>query len=410
MAFSLLRSLLAVSRLNIITIKRQAKRLKNATPDVFGQTFPLSVCQEAMARANGFQHWHEAQQVLSRVGADRNSPWWTIKSRNDTHQATLCALVTLELELLRDGALVMLGQAANGALPALGLLLEEMSFSKKPGLILVETDHPAMQDTSLWPAVLELGQEDLLADFRSVDLREPRLPVAIDAEPENWLRALAGVLPDPKREEWLGTGEASILKDLIGHYAELRRMEVCDLYPVKQAMAVIMNPKMLVGSVVSRMTGDARTSMKMDCERYLADSPSPCAQNVMKAVEQLDGRYHRTGPILHHESKRRPVIALFSRDDPASVILAGAVHSMFYWRWPSDETCPILYFADKTVDGPPAFLRGAASRALIVPGTPDRSWSWWHEAGWHSSMFASIGTDRTITAAGRRCKIETVAG
>jgi hypothetical protein len=405
MAFSLLRSFMAATRLNITQIKRQAKRLHKAAPEVFGAQYPLAACQEAMARAHGYQHWHEAQRVLSRVGADRSAPFWTIESRNDRHQDLLQALVDLEIEILRDGAVVFLGSSVECAAPALCLFLEEMSAARRPGLILLETDQPAMQDTALWPGIVALDREDLMTGFRSLDLRETRVPMAIGAPADAWKRALAAGLPLEEYEKWLSTGEAVVFERLIEAFAIKQGGGYRDdFYPVEQAFSVIRNPSGYSKNTFSWLDVEERTGLGIDMECCLENSPSPQSTRLLEIVAALEGRHHWTGRVMTHETKHRPTVALFSRDDPASLVLASIVHFMYHWRYFSDrlkndtEPCPVLYFADKPVTEPSTLFYGSSARTVIVPGTDGRNWPW---RRLKSSRFVTVSGGE-MTAAGQR--------
>jgi hypothetical protein len=385
--------------LNLTAIKRQAKRLQKASAEIFGQEFPLSTCQQAVARSHGFQHWHEAERVLSRIGADRTNIWWTLDHRSDRHQEYLEAIVTLEIELSLDKPVAFFGQAEHAAVPALRLFMEEMSYRQMPGLILVETDQLAVQDTALWPAVTMLGHEAWFKNFRCLDLRERTLPVAITASPEEWFEAAISLLSYDEHQNWVSGDEAFVVKELFRGHARQSDTFRTDFYPARQVCYAMLHPDTIKYSHLARQKeGERECDLVVVAERSMAKrGPSKTVQKLAALIEPAFERNFGTGVSLVPESKRRPVVALFSREDSPSFLLANRLAVLFQ----SGTKRPVLYCADKPCDAPPTSLTAFPISTIFVPGEGGEKWAEWSRAGLSKTLTVHVG-ERDIVAAGRR--------
>jgi hypothetical protein len=348
MAISLIRSLTASVTRNVSTLKRDAKRLQKHSMAVFGTEYPLSTCQRAVAVSRGFKSFAEVENLVRRLGIDKNIPFWTILSRNDAHQEVLSALYQLEIQLTENGPVVFTGKQEAAILPALVLFLEEMSAKRKPGLIMIETDAAAAQDTHVFAAVEKLGFGEMFAGFRSLDLRDKNLPVALDTEARCWVSSLCGILP-PEMERQLRQDGWTRRLELAAYENAKSRSQVfgSEDFQAIPFYSVNMAASVLAQGVTWPMDeqSDYRVSKSGDLPSALDQEAK---KRVIGVIRTLDERNFRVGVSGEHESRERPYLVLFSRNDPASEVLAGVIHSYFYWRQTSERERrpPILFVSD----------------------------------------------------------------
>ncbi|WP_247351348.1 hypothetical protein [Ralstonia pseudosolanacearum] len=404
MATSLLRSLAASIRLNISTVQREAKRLHKASPEVFGQDYPLSTCQKAVARAKGFSSWEELRKVAARFGVDRTLPFWYVHSRNDYHEAIVEALFSVELDSSENGPVVFLGDAKEAAPVALTMLIEEMSRRRVPGLILIETDAQTVQDTDLQRAAAQLGLEETLSAFRTVDLRERNLQVAISASTRYWIESIVHLLPYEDKQALSESGWSRVVEVVADAFARNRGASedgLVDFYPVEQAIYA-MGSARYYPSVLS---DEQRNLLEME-DKSPPQIPKDIRDRIFNVAGELRERKFGVGWSLQHETKHRPLITLFSRDDLASVALAGAVHSLFYWRYVNDRaTRPILFYSDKARPYAPHFLT-FGTHTLVANGLsediPVGQQDWYG----YRCAFRAIATPSSLQFAGRRVEFK----
>lgn len=365
MALSLIRGLSASVFRNLASLKRDAKRLQKNSQQIFGAAYPLSTCQQAIAVSRGFKSFADIERLGARLGFTRNDPFWTIQSRGDTHQQVLEALYRLELEVSEMGPLVFLGEQGNAILPALVLFFEEMSHRKVPSLLLVETEAQSVQDTVVATAIGELGFDETFEGFRSLDLRETALPVSLHANARHWISSIVSALPKNFQQEltsgWDQRAEQGALGD-----AEARNQllgtgdyRTIPFYSVRTGVAVANSAL-------------RRRSWRRGGDEISDGNVSQVAlDEVARLVDQLDAREFSAGVSVQHESLRRPYVALFSRDDPASVVLASVLHSLYSDRYAKPELRDshpvVLYVSDRGVPYAPSCLR-FGNHTLVVNG------------------------------------------
>lgn len=387
MTISLLHAFTATVRTNLKSLQRQSKRLQKASAEVFGVPYPLTVCQEAVARSHGYANWSVLAKAASLIGIDRSLPAWHISDRNSLHQAVLSAIVTTELAERSDDLTVFYGDTSMSVLVALCWWLEEMSHRQLPGILLVDTDRDTLQDTEIGAAAEALGRTQLLQTFRSVDTRESRLPVALNAKSDDWCRSFASILADERQFD--STGARHVFEKAMEGFNAVEDRSykgALDYYNVRNATHVLQNPKGWVPILLNNMdrAGVDKTSMEIDARECLGyvpyderDDKESCGNRpdidpiFFETAEELGCRSFNTGAVLYHESQFRPTIVLFSRHDPASVVLAGVIHSMYFWRYVvprgnSKETIrPVMFFNDGEPGYYPSWL-SSGTRTIIV--------------------------------------------
>ncbi|MGU1552441.1 hypothetical protein ACSERV_27995 [Pseudomonas aeruginosa] len=358
MALSFIRSLTASASRNISALKRDAKRLQKNSFLVFGTEYPLKVCQNAVAVSRGFRSLADVDKLEQHLGMNKNAPFWAIHSRNDTHQGILEALYCLDLEYTENGPIIFTGNQKHSILPALVLFLEQMSFKKLPGLILIETEATSIQKTSIFDAIKRLEIEETLNKFRFLDLRERNLPVSLSTESHCWIESITDALPNDIQEEIREKGWASHLKISAYEHAKSRNQ----VFGPSNFPCI---PFLSVSSAIYQLTAGSYPPLwmqpsssgeisKVDIRRPPLEKNSEEA--LLSLIKKLENRQFHTGISCEHESRWRPYVVLFSRNDPASEVLAGVIHSYFSWKQDRDHRSPTLYVSDGAVPYAPKLL------------------------------------------------------
>lgn len=354
MAFSLVRALSANVIHNIARLKQDAKRLHRNSLEIFGAQVPLTTCQRAMAVARGFRSLDEVERIARMLGMDRKAPFFTLHSRNDTHQEVLDVLYRLQLEMTEGSPVVLLGEQKDAILPALVLFLEEMSARKRPGLILVETERASRQDTVLQGAANALGVEEMFDGFRTLDLREKTLSMSVSTTARHWTDAISEALPHDTALRLENSGWLVELERLAEKHARGRRQisgtegfETIPFYSIHE-VAHMMSSLAKSHEEHHQVLGGGRRPPQLD---------EITGKAVFDLIKALDNRNFAYGVTADSESLWRPFVALFSRDDPCSVVLAGVLHSFFYWRsGDREKLSPILYLSEGATPWAPRCL------------------------------------------------------
>lgn len=392
MDFSFLRALTASVRLTLATSKKDVKRLQKATPELFGREFPLSVCQEAYARARGFRHWHELEQVAQRLSRDREMPFWSITSRNDFHESVLSAIVQSELEMTENGPVVFLGNSADSVVPALCLWAEEISAARVPGVILIDSHAMSVQDTALWEVVDRFGLATMFSDFRIIDTREASIPLAISTTAFSWTRALSGALSVDEAKRVEESGMRHLIERMLEDMATVRGAEDsrhADVFmdSIETVMACLCASHPIIPGQLHDLPQDARDRLANDFGKYIADRPQREMKLLSELVSRMSGKGLRLGRVLSSETPHRPSIVLFDSDQPETVVLAAAIHSLYYWRYVGFElrhrgisTRPVLYYSDRAdLDIPRFLLDSSAGHTCLASGLTKEDIGAWSE-------------------------------
>ncbi|AOK42582.1 hypothetical protein [Burkholderia vietnamiensis] len=365
MALSLIRGLTASVSRNVALLKRDAKRLQKNSQQIFGAAYPLSTCQQAIAVSRGFKSFADIERLGARLGLTRNDPFWTIQSRGDTHQQVFEALYRLELEVSEIGPLVFLGEQGHAVLPALVLFFEEMSHRKVPSLLLVETEAPTVQDTVIATAIEELGFDETFEGFRSLDLREAALPVSLHANASHWISSIVSALPKNFQQDLTSGWDQRAEQGALGDAEARNQLFGADDYRTIPFYSV------RTGVAVANSAFRRRSPRRSDDEISDGNFSQVALDKVACLVDRLAAREFSVGVSVEHESLRRPYVALFSRDDPASVVLASALHSLYSDRYARrelrDSRPVVLYVSDRATPYAPSCL-GFGNHTLVVNG------------------------------------------
>lgn len=420
MDFSFLRALRASVRLNLNTLLKDAKRLQRASGDVFGQTFPLSACQEAYARARGFRSWHEAQTLLERVSrSGSTAPFWTIGSRNDVHQAVFSAIAAAELEMSENGPVTFLGPQADAALPAACLWFEMMSAAGVPGLMLVDTKAPSLQDTGLGRAIGQLGLGEIIDHCRFIDLRETHQPIALGTSVRDWTTSLMNALPEATCEKLERSGMRHLVEVTLDAVAKQRSCAEYSVFfdSVETVVKAVCSSKPFIPLQLRDLDSDVGRSLSLDLKRYIDDREDEAAEQLRSLVRTIGKKRMRLGTVIATETTRRPTVVLFDRDDPASVALAGVVHSLYYWRYVGMElrkrgisTRPVLYYSDREVPHyPDLLMECGANYTCVVIGEEREAAAAWDDLRSSGTLLVQV-EHGSMVYSGRRVPLPAIAG
>lgn len=419
MDFSLLRALRASVRLTLTTLKRDSKRLQRTSEEVFGTRYALSICQEAYARARGFRNWHEAETILKRGGRNPDTPFWKIDSRNDLHEAVFSSIVTADLEMSENGPVCFFGPQENAVLPALCLWTEALSMAEVPGVLLVDTTAPALQDSMMWKSVVALNLESLFDEFRYIDARADNIPLAFSTTSRDWCRSLLLALPESTYEALQSCGFAHLLETAIdaagrGATGENRQVFGDTVRQVSRALCSA-DPGLPPPLLHATIEESANPSLHYDFKSYMAHQrPAEVAQ-LAELCRALFNKQFGLGRHLAQETLKRPSIVLFDSNDPASVVLASIVHSQYYWRFVGHElryrginTRPVLFVSDTAVPQVPHFIRNSgASHTCVVNGVAREAADHWLESESARASFVFVEGDSFIYS-GRRTRFGPV--
>ncbi|HHK4496034.1 TPA: hypothetical protein ACQT17_006263 [Pseudomonas aeruginosa] len=369
MALSLIRSLTASASRNISALKRDAKRLQKNSFLVFGTEYPLKVCQNAVAVSRGFRSLADVDKLEQHIGMNRNAPFWVIRGRNDTHQGVLEALYCLDLEYTENGPVVFTGNQKHSILPALVLFLEQMSFKKLPGLVLIETKETSIQTTHIFDAIEKLEVEETLNKFRFLDLRDRNLPVSLSTEARCWIESIVSLLPNDIQEEIRNKGWSTHLEISAYEHAKSRNQVFgSSNFPCVPFLSIKSAIYQLISGAYPPLWMQPSSSgeiSKVDIRRPPLEKSSE--ETLLSLIKKIENRQFHTGISCEHESRWRPYVVLFSRNDPASEVLAGVIHSYFSWKQDRDHRSPTLYVSDGAVPYAPKLL-GLGGHTVIANG------------------------------------------
>jgi len=403
MAISLIRSLTASVVRNVSALKRDAKRLQKNSHLVFGTEYPLKVCQHAVAVSRGFRSLADVEDLSRRLGLEKNAPFWTILGRSDNHQSALNALYQLGLEYSENGPVVFTGNQRHSIAPALALLFEEMSTRKLPGLILVETQAGSIQETLVYEGIKALGVDEIFDGFRSLDLRDKNLPVSLCTGPRCWVSGILDVLDldtqsKLQRTDWAMALETSAFENAKSRQQVTRSkfFDAIPFYSVKEA--------------AYQLALGHGWPVWMDDDATMASFPAKLDDDTTKVVLNLIGelaeRNFSLGVSCEHESGWRPYVVLFSRNDPASEVLASVVHSYYSWCQPRESPAPILYVSDGASPYAPRFLSLGGNTAVVngldeIPAGVQLG-----EFYGYKNAFKVVGSSEGLTYMGKRISLE----
>lgn len=404
---SLLRGLTASIGTNISALKRQAKRLHKAAPTIFDQPVTIDQCQDAIAYAIGFRGWSEVNEVGIKSGNDKNIPFWHIFSRNDAHTAILNALIETEINLNENGPVAILGKANDVASPAIGLWVESISVRNIPGLILVNTDKPTLQDTVLGSAISILELDEIFSQCRVIDARESTLPVSISATPDVWIRTLTGLLSKEDDNSFESSGARHLFEVAARHYGAISRWITDERKDIpfdiiEKAAKFLSNPKVHASHLLDFLQDPDRTGLQLDIAKYCENLPKRPIDSIRKMVDSVAERNTSLGRVLYDESLHRPTIVLFNQADIASTVIAGASHGMYYWRHVWERSIrPILYFNDTSSHSIPDFIC-FGTETVIANGSTSKTDQEWKPVTMGKAQFAEV-KDGALSFSGRKC-------
>lgn len=414
MDFSFLKALTAAARGQVTGLKKQAKRLCDLSPELFGQPLSLTQCQEAVARSNGYRNWQEVTRLAQKIGADRSLPSWHLWSRNDLHERVLSALIKADVECGGSRPVILLGPLKDSTLVATCYWAELISLRKVPGLILIDTALPTFQDTPLWTAAHDLEITDIFGQFRVIDARQRNIPTVIDGPANEWLFAIAGFLTRDDQRVLDESGGRFLLERFMDIY-QGRRYRSSDAKKIiisartaAQAAWGLLNPSL--SGVSNRLGDDEEIShIEHDLEKYIPRQNTGLLQRIHATLKEVENIIPSEGTYLTQESLHRPVVVLFDQGRPATVVIAGLIHALFYWHFvPERSIRPILYCSTEHPSEIPSLL-SFGTQTVIATGCEDRNNAAWDDACMREGLFADV-RNGSITVSGKRCQFVSNQG
>lgn len=371
MSLSLIRGLTASVISNVSSLKRQSKRLHKYSNEVFGQSFTLEQCQEAIAKANGFYKWSDVTDLAGKFSSDKSSPFWTIKTRNDVHESVLAALVRVNMDINAEHPVVITGDKES-ALIGTCLWLEAISLRKLPGLILVETDNLTVEDTEIGKAFMSLGKDEEFSRFRVIDARQKNLAVSISTTVRDWVWAVGYVLSKEDFDSFENSGGNHLLKSVASAYevsdysGNAGYEEEVSFRVIEKAAHLLTNPDIYINALLRDMETNRAYGLRLDIKNYQEKMSKDVLDKVSNIINLTAECNARLGPVIWDESKYTPTVVLFSKKSIESEVIAAAVHSMYYTRYVSQRDIrPILYFSDSGSTSIPQMLT-FGSNSIIV--------------------------------------------
>ncbi|TXI24236.1 MAG: hypothetical protein E6Q67_03180 [Roseateles sp.] len=402
MSMSLLRALANSARSHLSSIKSQATKLHAAAPEVFGHPVPMTVCQQAIARANGFRSWTEVARLAEQVGQDRSQPAWTIHHREPQHEQCLQALITADVELDESRAVVMLGSPEHAAVPAVCLWAEQISAQRMPGVIVIDTQAATYQKSPVGQAAKALGLTEIFQSFRVVDTRAPSLHLVLEGRAREWVSAIRCGLPATTAAQLDNRNILTILEVLLDKHGRRSinngNEAGFDSYNFGYVAHLLTNHAAVLQTEWDYVD---RTEV---IDRFLHETLSPAVadamaelQGLLKALEQ---RLPGTGPLLASETRHRPTVILFDAQDPMSATLAALIRDMHYEPYVSTRTFrPCLYLSTQAPDRLPRLLEFGANTIVVAGNLDPRSPIWDHSATRHPLMVTV--DEAELTASGK---------
>lgn len=393
MVQSLFRAMLARSRFNLRSLQKQARNLQRASAEVFGVNYPLARCQEAIAAAHGLGSWNGVARMLRLTGADQEEPIWALFHRSPLHIEVAAAIMRGEIPHDPYANTLLYGDAQMAMIVAVTAWIEEMNQRTLPGLLLVDTEAKSFEESAVWPAIGALGLGELFDGFRSVDTRLNHLPGRVYAEAPVWRQAINSLTFDDPA--FRGSGTMAVIEQAMRERAYLSgnsELAAVSTTSFLHACALAATPGVLVEELLYEIQQKApeRHVFRDYARKYLeyvsgreAPGRGPTGRSVQlparlqQGIEGLHRRQFADRINLHKEGKYRPMIVLFSRNDPTSVLLAGALHGTFSAYSPNaDEPFrrglarPMMYVNEQEANYSPSFLSFAGFTYVVETQSP----------------------------------------
>jgi len=379
----------------------------------------LSSETESGGRLDGLWRWLAASPLLSWRRWKRQASFSKIDRRNPAYEAALSGLMMARLELGHTGPICFQGRQSDAIVPALCLWAESASLGEVPGLVLVDTKASAVQDTVLWSGAVKLGLETRFHECLYVDARSENIAMALSTSARNWRDSLLSALPLAVHERLEHSGFAHLLEQTIN--ATALRRDDGDAYrvfgrAVEEALSFLCMSEPVLPPQLRKDSGqDDDVSLRMDYESYM-DRQCPADVGQLKELKaQLARKSIDQGLIVAQESQQCPAIVLFDSAQPASVVLASVIHSLYYWRYVGRELCaqkihtrPVLYFSD-AVGVPVArfIVQSFGSNTCIVNGPAPAVKDQWPNNHPDRAHLVQVEADSFVYA-GRRVQFKSL--
>lgn len=423
MEFSFLRALAASVRNQVSSQKSQSKRLQAASFRVFGVEYTIEVCRDAVAAANGHRNWGEVMRLSSFTGQDRSQPAWHIRSRNDLHESCLKALYETDSETCYGRSVVVLGSVEDASIPAIVLWAEQISGTKVPGIIIIDTKEPTYQKTPIGQAAKALGLAGTFQDFRVIDTRSPSIALSLTGSINDWIESLYSGL---SKEDWKVLSESKALVRLerimyllvaIGGYAD-KENPMPDSSVLARAVHLLLNPGGLDPLLYQLGEGDKSKywfeplQINISHPEKSFTFPKNEINRLSDLVKEISHVAVGHGIQLRYETRHRPAIVLCDTSQPVSMSVATFIRDMYLNRNREEprrglerpQVCPSLFCSTQNIDMVPPVVR-TYEQSIIVTGESDIRASAWESPYTKSALFVEAKKDG-IVVSGKFAEIE----
>jgi hypothetical protein len=412
---SILHGISAAILKNVSSVKKQASRLQKSSERIFGHTHSLTECQEAVAVANGFRSWTDVMNVSKRFSSSNEEPFWYLTERNDFQEKYLKAILQSRLSEVVDKNLFITGDDETAAALGTSLWFERMSFEKTPGLMVVDTNKPYLEDTAVGMSIKKMDIDDVMMRIRVIDTREKTLNVAISAEADYWYRAIIAQLPSIGVLETLQNSyQLDALKIILNVLQRNSGMGTIGAYEVRQAGMYLMGTHGFINGYYNEQS-EKEYKHEIDVllsaieERKNSKEIQLTTLLLESATKSLDSVGYNTGISIWHESKNIPTIVLFDGHNEASSILAGVIYSMYHDRYIRTDLSKerknpraIFFYGDN--HSVRAISPYYGSGVIFVDRNLDKSSEFWKRYCFSELLIAETTQD-SVAYSGRRISI-----
>lgn len=346
MSFSFLKSLNASVRNYTSSIKTQAKRLHAASESVFGNSYSVEVCNEAVARANGFRNWKEVSNLAKETGQDRLTPFWFLEHRTPEHAGYLDAFIKTDLEMSESVPVVILGSIEHSTTVATALWTEQISNRQEPGVIVIETDAPTYQKTPVWDSAKYLGLKPIFEKFRVVDARSKYLSFLINLNPWQWADAITSSLKQKDRFELqqarIGRNICRLLQ-MVNAERQFHNDDYCTASALERVAIYLGSPRQISITLDTFDSSKYEWYYALDShyrkfdgldDLEMQDYMTPILEKVIRILFDLSNKLpeqseHGNGVVLNHSAKFLPTVVLCNSENSTSMVIAAAVRKLY---------------------------------------------------------------------------------
>jgi hypothetical protein len=412
---SILHGISAAILKNVSSVKKQASRLHKSSERIFGKAYTLAQCQEAVAVANGFRSWADVLNVSKRFSSSNEAPFWHLTERNDFQEKYLKVILQSRLSEVIDKNLFITGDDEKACELATSFWFERISFEKKPGLMVIDTNKQNLEDTAVGVSIQKMEIEDVMMRIRVIDTREKTLNVAISAKADYWHQAIIAQLPSSGTLETLQNSyQLEALEVILNVLERNSGLGTIGVYEVRQAAMYLNGTRGFINcyyddktekeyqheiDVLLRALDERKNNKEIELTTLLLEG-------LMRTLDNVECG---TGISIWHESKNIPTIVLFDGNDAASSILAGVVYAMYSYhhlkigtRLKEENTRPIFLYGDN--HSVRAISQHCVNGLIFVNRNLSRHDAFWKRCCLPELLTAEV-SDKFVSYSGRKISL-----